>query len=312
MKSDKLISIIGPTASGKTELALLLAQEFSGEIINVDSLNLYKHFDIGTTKPSINDRNIIKHHLIDIFEPEQAITAVDFVCLAERAIESIRLNSKVPILVTGTPLYYYSLTKDTFNPPPTDVALRKQLIQTAEYKGLESLYLELKEKDLPSAQKINSGDKKRIIRALEVIYLTGQPFSTFRKSFFSGVDRYPLVKVGLKPDRAYLKDRIMERTNKLIEGGLMEETRKIIREGIPINAPAFESIGYKEALGYINNGLPLVEVKSRINMRTYKYAKHQMTWFKRDKDILWFEYESHKEFEEVKGKIKQYLRERYE
>ncbi len=92
----------------------------------------------------------------------------------------------------------------------------------------------------------------------------------------------------------------------------MEETRKIIREGIPINAPAFESIGYKEALGYINNGLPLVEVKSRINMRTYKYAKHQMTWFKRDKDILWFEYESHKEFEEVKGKIKQYLRERYE
>ncbi|MBT9164219.1 MAG: tRNA dimethylallyltransferase [candidate division WS2 bacterium] len=312
MKPDKLISIIGPTASGKTELALLMASEFAGEIINVDSLNLYKHFDIGTAKPSINERNLICHHLIDILEPEQAITVVDFVCLAERAIEIVRLKSKVPILVAGSPLYFYSLTRNSFNPPPTDNTLRNQLIQRAESEGLESLYLELKEKDLSSTLKINSYDRKRIIRALEVFYITGHPFSTFRKSFFTSVDRYPLVKVGLKPGRVYLKDRIMERTNKMINQGLFEETRNIIREGISINAPAFESIGYKEALRYINDGLSLEEVKNCINMRTYKYAKHQMTWFKRDKDILWFEYDSNLEFKEVKDKIILYLRERYD
>ncbi len=312
MKPDKLISVIGPTGSGKTDLALLLAHEFKGEIINIDSLNLYKYFDIGTTKPSIYERNLIYHHLIDILEPEQTVTVVDFVSLAERAIENIRLKSRIPILVAGSPLYFYSLTRNSFNPPPTDNALRNQLIQRAESEGLESLYLEIKDKDLPSAQKINSGDKKRIIRALEVFYLTGQPFSSFRKSFFIGDDKYPMVKVGLKPDRVYLKDRILERTNKMIEQGLIEETRKIIREGISINVPVFESIGYKEALGYINGELSLEKVKNHINMRTYKYAKHQMTWFKRDKDISWFEFDSNLKFKEVKDKIILFLRERYE
>ncbi len=302
-KFNNYIALLGPTSSGKSKLAIDIAKKTGGEILNIDSVTLYKHLSIGTAKPSYEERKVVKHYLLDTLEPDEKITVVEFVQMAEEVIKQMTNDNIKPIFVAGSPLYFYSLTKDTFQPPPTDSVIRKNLLERTDTEELIVLYSELKEKDPYYATKINQQDKKRIIRALEVIQLTGKPFSSFGKSILYGKERYNLLKIGLNPERIYLKERIYNRTIKMIEAGLIEEVRYLMKSGISSESPCFEAIGYREALALIKNEISLEELVTLINKRTFAYAKHQMTWFKRDLNINWFSYKNENEFNLISKEI---------
>lgn len=300
---NPLIALLGPTTSGKSKLAIEIAQKVGGEILNIDSLTLYKHLNIGTAKPSVEEKKAVRHHLLDIRELGENVTVVDFVRMADETIKQVAETGRRPILVAGSPLYFYSLISVSFQPPPTDMAVRKNLLKRANSEGLTALYSELKERDHIYAAKISPQDRKRIIRALEVIQLTGEPFSSFGRSVLQGEERYHLLKIGLNPERNHLKERIRLRTAGMVEAGLVEEVKNLLISGVSPDSACFGSIGYREALAYIRTEITLEEMVDLINKRTFSYAKHQMTWFKRDRNIHWFDFKNKEEFNKIKQEI---------
>ncbi len=280
---------------GKSETALKIARYFNGEIINCDSMQVYKGFDIGTDKLAPEKRNDIPHHLISIAEPSTQFTAADFVRFSLKAIEEITNNKKLPIITGGTGLYIKALLEGLFPEKENHASVRRELEREADAHGLEKLRKELKKVDPDYFSKIGRNDRLRIIRALEVYRATNIPISEHFSRTRSFVKNFNIIKIGLIIDRKTLYKRIEARVDRMFEKGIVEEARNLLESGIEDDSPPFRAIGYKSILKYIKNEISLEKAIDSTKKDTRHYAKRQLTWFKKMKGINWFspyDYES--------------------
>lgn len=286
----KLIVICGPTASGKSDLALRLANELDGEIINADSMQVYCGMDIGTAKPSDRERADIRHHLIDIVDPDQPFSAADFAEAADAAIGDIGSRGKQPIVVGGTGLYIRSLLKGLVDSPAATEEIRTELRLEAEQRGRQAMLEELRHVDPQLAERIHPNNLVRIIRGLEVFRTTGIPLSRYQQEHgFSG-QRYQSLQIGIRVERQLLYSRIDERVDQMIGQGLLQEVRQLLDAGYSPDAKAMRAIGYKEMIAHLAGEYSLDEAIRLIKRDTRHYAKRQLTWFNMDNDIIWLEY----------------------
>lgn len=282
-KEKPLIVLLGPTASGKTALSLKLAREFNGEIVSADSRQVYRGLNIGTDKILESEREGIPHYLIDVTDPDKRFTVADFKRLAEEKIDDILARGRVPFLVGGTGLYIRAVT-DNFQIPETkeNFEVRDRLEKEAREKGSEFLYERLQKVDPESAQKISKNNPRYIIRALEIYELTGM-----KKSDQKDVPKYKVLKIGLNLEKSVLNSRISERVERQLERGLQEEVQRLLKK-YPPSLPSLQTIGYQEVIPVIQGKIPLETAKEEIKKHTRQFARRQMTWFKREKDIFWF------------------------
>ena len=283
-----LVILLGPTAVGKSRAALGLAMKFAGEIINADSVQVYKGFDIGTDKPSAEDRQAVPHHLIDTVGPEVQFTAADFVREALIAASGIAGRGRVPFVVGGSGLYLKALVDGLFPGPGRDPAVRTALEAEAGEKGLDTLFRRLEEVDPAYARKVRSRDRVRIVRALEVWSLTGRPISEHFRRTESPVAGVRLHKVGLELERAALYARIDERVERMFARGLLDEVRALLGRGVPESAPPFRALGYRQALACLRGRLSPAEAMVLTKTETRHFAKRQMTWFRKMEGVAWF------------------------
>ena len=284
----KLIVLLGPTAVGKSRVGIELARKFKGEIINCDSMQVYQGFDIGTDKPTIEMRRHVPHHLIDIVEPQAQFTAGEFVRRALEAIPLIEGRRRQPFIIGGTGLYLKALLEGLFPGPGRDEHLRRRLEQAAVEKGLEVLRRQLEDVDPDYARIVGEHDKVRIIRALEVHTLTGQPISRLFKSTRSAVSGFHVRKIGLQLERKELYRRIEKRVDAMFRNGICEEVRRLLAEDIPESAPPFRGLGYRRVLACLKGTIPLDEAKRLTKQDTRQYAKRQITWFRKMAGVNWF------------------------
>lgn len=292
-KAKNLIVILGPTGVGKSSIAVKLSKETGGEIINCDSMQVYKGFDIGTDKIPPDKREGIPHHLLDVADPSSQFTAADFVDLAIKAADSIMKRKRLPVIVGGTGLYLKALIDGLFPGGKSDPSLRRKLEKEAREKGLERLREKLMKVDPVYCQKIHSNDKVRIIRALEVYLSTKKPISAHFSDTQSAVEDFNIIKIGLKLGRQELNTRIEQRADKMFERGLIQEVENLLQKGTDENSPPFRALGYKHALQFLKKEISLEEAISLTKRDTRHYAKRQMTWFRKMKGIEWFSPEEH-------------------
>jgi len=296
----KLIVILGPTASGKSEMAIKLAKKNNGEIVSADSRQIYRGLDIGTAKPAQKEREIIKHYLIDIKKPNQLYTVWEYKRNAIEAINQIIKNGKVPFLVGGTGLYVKAIVDNLEIPKvKPDWRLRKSLELKIKTRGLKSLYNELIKIDPEAAYIVDSQNPRRIIRAMEVAIKTRKPFSQQRKK---GKYLFDILEIGLSLDKEKLKENIEKRVDKMMKMGLVKEVKNLIKI-YDKNLPTFDAIGYREIIDYLNKKISLTEAIKEIKKNTWHFAKRQMTWFKRDERIHWVK--NQKEAEKL---VKEFLK----
>jgi tRNA dimethylallyltransferase len=289
MKS-RILVICGPTASGKSDLALRLAHTLDGEIINADSMQVYRGMDIGTAKPATEQRVKIPHHLIDIVRPDQSFSAADFAEAAEKAIREINSRGKRAIVVGGTGLYIRALLKGLVDSPAGTEEVRQELQTEARQRGNPAMLEELRQVDPESAERIHPNNMVRIIRALEVFRTTGITLSRYQQEHgFSG-QRYNSLQIGIHVERQLLYDRIDERVSQMLEQGLLQEVQQLLNAGYGTESKAMRAIGYKELIAHLDGEYGLDEAIRLIKRDTRHYAKRQLTWFNADKDILWLEY----------------------
>ena len=288
-REKTIVVVLGPTAVGKSRTAVKLAEIFDGEIVNCDSMQVYKGFDIGTDKVQDTVQKHIPHHLLDIFEPTQQFTAAEFVHRSVQEINAILEKGRLPIITGGTGLYLKALISGLFPEDKKDPALRRRLQKEAEQKGLEFLRNKLKAVDPDYFNKIGAHDKIRIIRALEVFYLTNKPITSHFKATRSPLPDFKIIKIGLKLKREVLYAHIENRVDAMITKGIIEETKELLAAGIPENAPPFKALGYKQVLDHLRGKISLEEAISLIKIETRHYAKRQMTWFKKMEGIKWFD-----------------------
>ena len=284
-----LLLIVGPTASGKSDLALGLAVRLGGQIISADSMQVYRGLDIGTAKPPESAQRLVPHHLIDIAEPGQDFSMGEFVRLARGAVEAISAQGQLPIVVGGTGLYVRALLRGIFEAPGRDERLRRRLRGIAQRRGLEALHRMLARVDPDTASRLPSSDPQRIVRALEVYVLTRRPLSAhFREGGF-GPELYRNVKLGIDLPRGVLYQRIDERVGRFAREGLIEEVRRLLGSGCPVEANAFKALGYREALEVLEGRLSEGEALELIRRNTRRYAKRQLTWFRREPGVNWLD-----------------------
>jgi tRNA dimethylallyltransferase len=273
-----LIILLGPTGVGKTRAAVHLALRFGGEVINGDSVQVYRGFDVGTDKPAAADRRGVPHHLLDAVDPLVQFTAADFVREALRAADDILGRGRLPFVAGGTGLYL-----------KRDATIRAGLEAEARDKGLEALFRRLERIDPDYARTVRSRDRIRIIRALEVHRATGRPMSEHFRSTRSPTAGYRVVRLGLRLDRAELCRRIEDRVERMFAAGWVEEVRALLGRGIGTDAPAFRAIGYRHVADFLGGLVSLEEAKDLTKSDTRRYAKRQMTWFRKMADVAWFE-----------------------
>ncbi|HEY3277843.1 MAG TPA: tRNA (adenosine(37)-N6)-dimethylallyltransferase MiaA [Syntrophorhabdaceae bacterium] len=299
----KILAVVGPTCTGKSALALTLAAQFDAEIINADSMQVYRHFTIGTAKPDTVVLGAIPHHLIDIAEAEEDFNAALFVEKADRAISEITARGKLPILVGGTGLYLRALTYGLFK-APSDTAIREELRDEYDRDPL-GFYERLKEIDYAYAMRISFKDRVRAVRAMEVFRLTGSPMSELEKEHGFREARYDMLKIGLTGEREELYRRINGRVEEMLERGWVEEVKGLIAMGYDEAAKPFGSIGYREILLYIKGEIPYEVMVEDIKKHTRHYAKRQVTWFSKEKEVNWFSYP--RQTRAIEEKIKEFL-----
>ncbi len=302
-----VLAIVGPTASGKSELALFLAECFSGEIVNYDSVQIFRYFDIGTAKPAAEERARVPHHMIDIREPTAIFTAGDYQREARRVLHDICARGKMPVLVGGTGLYLRALTEGLFNGPERSIYWRNRLEMLAERKGREYLHRILSKVDPVAASRIDVRDKPKVIRALEVRLETGKALS----KHLDERRRYPLTGfdirfIGLSPPREELYRRINDRVRQMFTAGLVQEVRELLRKGIPSSAKPFEAIGYRHVIAHIDSCITNEETIRIIQRDTRRYAKRQMTWFRKQPDVTWFDGPG--DSDEIKNMVHQFVK----
>ncbi len=281
-----MVAIAGPTGSGKSDLALRIAEKFDGEIINCDSLQVYRHFDIGTAKLPLEERRGIPHHLIDILDPDELCTAGAYARLARNTISEISARGRLPILAGGTGFYLRALLEGLFEGPVRDQALRDRLA-AREARRPGSLHRLLKRFDSVAAAKIHSNDVPKVTRALEIRLLTSQPVSQLFQQGRDALTGYRTLKLGLLPDREVLNPRLDARCAWMFEHGLVEEVQHILALGFAPECKPFESHGYKQALQLIHGELNAREAVFYAQRNTRHYAKRQITWFRRERELQW-------------------------
>ncbi|BDV43013.1 tRNA dimethylallyltransferase [Geotalea uraniireducens] len=286
----KLVVIQGPTASGKSELAVRLAEQWNGEIINADSMQVYRGMDIGTAKPSAELRRRVPHHLLDIVDPDYNFSAADFQARATAAIADIHRRGRRAFVVGGTGLYLKALTRGLVDSPRGEGALRQELEERFDREGGELLLRELALADPATAERLHPNDRVRIVRALEVFLLTGRPFSTFHEEHRFAEEPYECLNLGLMVDREVLYRRVEERVEAMLAAGLVNEVRRLLAAGYSPELKALRSIGYKEVCAALAGEYPWEEAVRLIKRDTRRYAKRQLTWFKRETAIIWVEY----------------------
>lgn len=286
----KLLIILGPTASGKTELAVRLAESCGAEIVNADSMQVYRRMDIGAAKPSPEQLQRVRHHLLDLVDPDQPFTAADFRREAGKAIADIAGRGKRVIISGGTGLYIKALTKGLMDSPAGEEALRNEFRQLAEREGKEELHRRLFLVDPVTAARLHPHDQLRIIRALEVWHLTGRPISELRGGHRFAGDSYVSLKLGLKIDRESLYRTIDNRVERMIGNGFVDEVRALLADGYTPELKPLRAIGYRQMCGYLSGEFSLEEAIQLMKRDTRRYAKRQLTWFHQDTEINWIEY----------------------
>ncbi|MCK9253901.1 MAG: tRNA (adenosine(37)-N6)-dimethylallyltransferase MiaA [Clostridiales bacterium] len=287
---EPVIVITGPTASGKSAVALGLAERLSGEIVSADSMQVYRGMDIGTAKATPAERARVVHHLLDIREPGEPFSVVDYQREASAAIRQIQARGKTAILCGGTGQYLSALIEGiTFAPAGADPALRAELEHRAERTGAAGLWDELAQLDPASAARIAPGDKKRLIRALEVCRLTGRPMSEHVARSHETEPAFTFRSFCLNHDRPVLYRRIDQRVLDMIRQGLLEEVRSLLARPLPSGSTCLQAIGYKELSETITGSQPLSEAVERIQQASRRYAKRQLTWFRKMKNMIWLE-----------------------
>lgn len=289
MDKIKIIVVVGPTSSGKSALAMELAERFDGEIVSADSMQVYRYMDIGTAKPVKEEREKIPHHLIDEVNPDEEFTAARYSDEASKVIREIHERGKNVFVAGGTGLYIKALTKGLFKGPGSDVRIRNEFAMLGSgSEGTMYLYRKLKDVDPEAASRIHPNNTARIVRGLEVYYLTNKPISVFQKEHNFSEEPYEAIKIGLAVDRKSLYKGIEDRVDSMMKAGLVEETRRLLDMGYSPEIKAMRGLGYKEIIGYIQNKYGLEEAVREIKKNTRRYAKRQITWFKKEADIKWF------------------------
>jgi len=287
--------LVGPTASGKTELALRLGAKLPLEVVSVDSMQVYRGMDIGTAKPSAEERRLVPHHMVDVVEPDSEFNAARYREMAVAALEEIRLRGRQALLVCGSPLYLKALLWGLFEGPGADPRVRGRLRREAQEKGSEALHRRLSKVDPEAAMRIAPADLRRIERALEVYELTGRPISSRQKEF-EGRPQIPYVAVGLRWGRRALGERIERRADQMMELGLLDEV-KALRDRL--GSQARQAVGYKELIAYLDGECSLEEAVELLKRNTRRLAKGQMTWFRRLPDVHWIDVSGESETEEL-------------
>lgn len=291
MKS-KLLCLLGPTAVGKTEIAIQLAQRLNAEIVSVDSRQIYQQMDIGTAKPTAEEQQAACHHLIDCIDVSQPFSVADYQSLADVAIKDIQNRGKQVLLVGGAGLYFRSIVDGLFEGPGADVSFRKKLEQEAAQHGTDVLHNRLRACDPESAERIHPNNLTRVIRALEVYELTGIPMSEHQQQWNPGNPRYPFIAFGLTMPRELLYHRIEQRVDVMLANGLIAEVESLIAAGYSRNTFALQSFGYKELIAYLDGKCTYLEAIEQLKQNTRRFAKRQLTWFRKDTRIEWVDRES--------------------
>lgn len=304
-----LIALVGPTAVGKTEVSLILAERFQGEIVSADSRLIYKGLDIGTAKPTAEERGRVPHHLIDITTPDRPITLAEYLELAQAAIEDVHKRGKVPFLVGGTGQYVWALIEGWKAPAvPPDEQLRRRLEEEARQQGVHVLYERLQQLDPEAAARMDPKNLRRIIRALEVIELTGQRFSEQQRK---EPPPYDVLIIGLTRPREELYKRIDERIERMFAAGLVEEVRALLDAGYRSDLPALTGIGYRQVVAYLEGKHSLEEAKHAIRKATRRYVRHQYNWFRQtDPRIHWVDLSRPDALPRVEERVRDFLAKR--
>lgn len=302
-----MVVLVGPTAIGKTELSLALAHHYQSEIVSVDSMQVYRFMDIGTAKASRQERAAIPHHLIDIVNPNEDYDAARYAADATRAIGDIHNRGKLPLLTGGTGLYLQALLQGIFPGVPVDDKIRSELRLRLETEGCSKLHEELKTIDRSSAERIHPNDSQRLLRALEVYYLSGVPWSEHllaQRGQSPEVTFADVLQIGLTCDRDHLYERINRRCEAMVAEGLESEVRDLLARGYERTAKSFGSIGYRHMINYIDGKWSRDDMARLLARDTRRYAKRQYTWFARMDKLLWFQT---KDKEKIFGLVEEWL-----
>jgi tRNA dimethylallyltransferase len=305
MKMEKLPLVIinSPTATGKTQLTVNLALEFGGEIISADSMQVYRYLDIGTAKPTMEERRGIKHHMVDVVNPDEEFNAALFAEKARTVIAELAGKGKPVFVVGGTGLYIRALLRGIIDTPDVDENIRNHYRALRETHGKKYLYDMLLQRDTAAAAQINPNDSVRVIRALEVQEQTGESITVKQKKHSFADCPYSTYKIGIQVERNELKQRIELRTERMIEHGLIDEVKKVLAMGYSDKQKSLQSLGYKHVIGFLNKKYGWDEAINLIKRDTWQYARRQMTWFNADKEINWFDLNS---LGEMKNRLESY------
>lgn len=305
---NRLICICGPTASGKTALSVALAKQLHTEIISADSMQIYRGMNIGTAKPTTNERQGIPHHLLDICEPDEPFSVARYVELADAAAQDVLSRGMTPIVVGGTGLYMDALIEcSIFSGDETDLTVRKKYQDMADAQGNLAVHALLAAVDPESAQRLHPNNLKRVIRALEVYEQTGLTIGEFNRRHKRPAPKYSAVKIGVCPtDRQTLYDRIDKRVDQMLSDGLLQETQDLLAKGA-LTGTAAQAIGYKELLTFLEGRDTLDSCVQLLKQHSRNYAKRQLTWLKRDDSIHWIYYNRDEDFSDILQEATEYL-----
>jgi tRNA dimethylallyltransferase len=282
-----LVAIVGPTASGKSALGVWLAERLGGEVIACDSTQLYRGFDIGTAKPSREERRGVAHHLLDVLEAGEEATAGGYREWAIHVLEELRARKKLAIFTVGTGLYLRALLEGLADVPQRSEELRERLRASAAKHGPGYLHGVLKKMDAESAGKIAAADEQKLIRAIEVCLLTKKPLSEVHRTGRKPLEGWHAVKIGLAPEREKLYERVHARTEAMLANGWLAEVKGLLDSGVPENAKGFDFIGYRELRAVLRGEMKIESARAAIQQATRRYAKRQMTWFRRESGVTW-------------------------
>ena len=300
VKHDMIV-ICGPTASGKTALSVALARELGGEVVSADSMQIYRRMDIGTAKPTLEERMGIPHHMIDVADPEENYSVARYVSDAVPVVDDIIARGKIPVVAGGTGLYIDNLIAGReFAPFEENGGLRESLQNRVKAEGLPVLLEELRQVDPEAAQRLHPNDEKRIIRALEVWLSTGKTITQHNIETQSVPPRYHPLIIGLDfEEREHLRRRIDLRVDEMMERGLEQEIRQLLADGVPSHCTAMQAIGYKEIVSAILEGRPVSEGAEEVKLRSRQYAKRQLTWFRRNSSVHWYKWKEFPDFSDA-------------